>query len=367
MSEASTAPETGRSPAQRNRLALALAAVSIVALGAWLADRLTHIYVTDARISATMVALSARVPGWVRQVPVEEGAEVAEGAALLQLDDEMAALIHAGLLQKVEALEAEHESLARQRSMAERQTASRHAGQAAELRAAEAKAQAYAHDLEQAEAAYHRGEQLLAKGSLSPQAFEQLESRFLQARDQHAAAEAAVGAERSALEEESAGRDRVAILQAELEALEGRLAEARLEAAQAAVRLRDHQLRAPSSGIVDEIFVDPGEYVAPGQRLAMFHDPKKLWISANIKETDVAKLALGKKAEVIVDAFPNSPLEATLSRIGSAATSQFALLPNPNPSGNFTKITQRIEVRFELPDTALALKPGMMVELKIAE
>ena len=154
---------------------------------------------------------------------------------------------------------------------------------------------------------------------------------------------------------------------AELEALEGRLAEARLEAAQAAVRLRDHQLRAPSSGIVDEIFVDPGEYVAPGQRLAMFHDPKKLWISANIKETDVAKLALGKKAEVIVDAFPNSPLEATLSRIGSAATSQFALLPNPTPSGNFTTITQRIEVRFELPDTALALKPGMMVELKIAE
>ena len=35
--------------------------------------------------------------------------------------------------------------------------------------------------------------------------------------------------------------------------------------------------------------------------------------------------------------------------------------------GNFTKITQRIEVRFELPETALALKPGMMVELKIAE
>ena len=367
MSEAHRAVETGRFPPHKNRLALALAVASTLALGIWLADRLTHIYVTDARISATMVALSARVPGWVREVPVEEGAEVAEGSLLLQLDDEMAVLTHAGLLRKVEALEGEHESLRRQRAMAERQTTSRHDRQAAELRAAEARAQAYAHDLEQAGAAYRRGEQLLAKGSLSPQAFEQLESRFLQARDQQAAAEAAVGAERSALEEESAGRDRVAILQAELEALEGRLAEARFEAAQAEVRLRDHQLRAPSSGVVDQIFVDPGEYVAPGQRLALFHDPSKLWISANIKETDVAKLALGNKAEVIVDAYPGTPLEATLSRIGSAATSQFALLPNPNPSGNFTKITQRIEVRFELPETALPLKPGMMVELKIAE
>ena len=168
MPEASSAAESGRSPAQRNRLAVALAAASTLALGAWLADRLTHIYVTDARVSATMVALSARVPGWVREVPVEEGAEVPGGAALVQLDDEMAALIHAGLLRKVEALEAEHDSLARQRTMAERQTASRQAGQAAELRAAEAKAQAYAHDREQAGAAFRRGEQLLATGSLPP-------------------------------------------------------------------------------------------------------------------------------------------------------------------------------------------------------
>ena len=243
MPEASSAAESGRSPAQRNRLAVALAAASTLALGAWLADRLTHIYVTDARVSATMVALSARVPGWVREVPVEEGAEVPGGAALVQLDDEMAALIHAGLLRKVEALEAEHDSLARQRTMAERQTASRQAGQAAELRAAEAKAQAYAHDREQAGAAFAGGA-VARYGLPLPQAYEQLKSRFLQARDQHTAAEAAVGAERSALDEESAGRDRVAILQAELEALEGRLAEARLEAAQAAVRLRDHQLRA---------------------------------------------------------------------------------------------------------------------------
>ena len=103
-----------------------------------------------------MVALSARVPGWVREVPVEEGAEVPGGAALVQLDDEMAALIHAGLLRKVEALEAEHDSLARQRTMAERQTASRQAGQAAELRAAEARPRP-THDREQARAAFRRG------------------------------------------------------------------------------------------------------------------------------------------------------------------------------------------------------------------
>ena len=52
--------------------------------------------------------------------------------------------------------------------------------------------------------------------------------------------------------------------------------------------------------------------------------------------------------------------------IGHAATNQFALLPNPNPSGNFTKITQRVPVRIEIDDGPKAkLAPGMMVEVDI--
>ncbi|MDZ7826523.1 MAG: hypothetical protein U5R48_11480 [Gammaproteobacteria bacterium] len=61
---------------------------------------------------------------------------------------------------------------------------------------------------------------------------------------------------------------------------------------------------------------------------------------------------------------PGRPLEGRLSRIGHSATNQFALLPNPNPSGNFTKITQRIEVRIEIEDPVPDLRPGMMVEVE---
>jgi len=55
-----------------------------------------------------------------------------------------------------------------------------------------------------------------------------------------------------------------------------------------------------------------------------------------------------------------------VSRISRAATNQFALIPAPNPSGNFTKITQRINVRIELEDDAKEfLVPGMMVVIDI--
>ena len=49
----------------------------------------------------------------------------------------------------------------------------------------------------------------------------------------------------------------------------------------------------------------------------------------------------------------------------SLTTSEFALLPNPNPSGNFTKITQRLEVTIDFDEQDPRLRPGMMVEVKI--
>ena len=67
-----------------------------------------------------------------------------------------------------------------------------------------------------------------------------------------------------------------------------------------------------------------------------------------------------------VDAYPGRVVRGEIHRIGQAATSKFALLPDPNPSGNFTKITQRLPVRILLKDKDLALRPGMMVEVDIA-
>ena len=66
-----------------------------------------------------------------------------------------------------------------------------------------------------------------------------------------------------------------------------------------------------------------------------------------------------------VDAYPGQKFEGRVTRVGHAATSEFALLPNPNPSGNFTKITQRLPVRILLDNPGVDLRPGMMVEVVV--
>ena len=129
--------------------------------------------------------------------------------------------------------------------------------------------------------------------------------------------------------------------------------------------LADHTINSPIAGVIDETFINPGEYVYPGQRILMLHNPAELWIKANVKETEIRHISVNSPVLIAVDAWPEKTFYGRIERIGEAATSQFALLPSPNPSGNFTKITQRLEVRIGIDDPQGLLKPGMMVELQI--
>ena len=90
-----------------------------------------------------------------------------------------------------------------------------------------------------------------------------------------------------------------------------------------------------------------------------------VWVDVNVKETEFRKLKVGASAKVKVDAYPGRTFEAKVQRLGGAATSQFALLPNPNPSGNFTKVTQRLPVRLAITQQQNLLRPGMMAEVTI--
>ena len=97
----------------------------------------------------------------------------------------------------------------------------------------------------------------------------------------------------------------------------------------------------------------------------MVHDPKKIWVSANVKETDLRFVKIGSTVTVEVDAYPEKLFAGKISKIGNAATSEFALLPTPNPSGNFTKVVQRIRIRVNLDNEDELLRPGMMVEVNV--
>jgi membrane fusion protein (multidrug efflux system) len=180
-------------------------------------------------------------------------------------------------------------------------------------------------------------------------------------------AHAEVAAARGMVSAAGGSRRQLQVLDSEIDVLARQADEIRAEVKRREVDIADRTITAPGDGRIVMTFVRKGEHVSIGQRILMFHDPSQIWVEANIKETDIGLLERGMKARIRVDAYRGREFEGTVHRIGQAATSKFALLPDPNPSGNFTKITQRLPVRILVdPAADVRLRPGMMVEVDIA-
>jgi membrane fusion protein (multidrug efflux system) len=160
-------------------------------------------------------------------------------------------------------------------------------------------------------------------------------------------------------------RRQLQVMARQLLVLQHQADEIRAEIRRRDIDIADRVIASPADGLVVMTFARRGEHVSPGQRILMFHDPDQIWVEANVREVEVRMLKPGMKAEILVDAYPGKVFAGEVFRVGQTATSKFALLPDPNPSGNFTKITQRLPVRIRLADRDPALRPGMMVEVAI--
>ncbi len=164
-------------------------------------------------------------------------------------------------------------------------------------------------------------------------------------------------------------RNQAAVTQAKRLTLQANLAqaEATVASAKAALDLaRQDQtntlVRAPIDGVVGDRQVEPGDYVQPGSRLLTVVPLDALYVIANFKETQTARMVVGQDAGVEVDALPGQTLHGHVESFAPGSGSQFSLLPFEPGTGNFTKIVQRVPVRirFDPGQAALArLRPGL--------
>lgn len=130
----------------------------------------------------------------------------------------------------------------------------------------------------------------------------------------------------------------------------------------------DTSICAPFSGTVGNRRVQAGQYVRPGSVLMALIPLNDVWVEANFKEVQLARMQEGQQVEIEVDAFPDHRFTGRIQSLSPASGAEFSLLPPENASGNFTKIVQRIPVKIMVdksshPDKKLL--PGMSVEVSI--
>ncbi len=365
-------PDLPKPPARRSRVKWTRLGVMATILGVvaslgtpWIIARFTQVHINDARIAASVVTVSSEVAGRVTELPVLVGDSVAAGTVLATIDRDSSQPQLDAVIAKLAATDAQLGELENRKTMLNEQLAARREAANAGIAAAEANHEAALAVLKNTQFRHDRVTKLAENNVSSQQALEEANAALATATQQERAAYAAIETARANLAIVEADAAQITVIDSQIDSMragrDGTEAERRLKE----IDLAHRTIAASFDGIIDATFVDVGEYVTPGTRLVMYHAPENVWIDANVKETEFSKLRVGSKARITVDAYPGRTFRGEVIGMGGAATSQLALLPSPNPSGNFTKVTQRLPIRVSIDAGDVELRPGMMVELYV--
>jgi membrane fusion protein (multidrug efflux system) len=179
------------------------------------------------------------------------------------------------------------------------------------------------------------------------------------------AAQSHVSLAQAQVEAALANRKQVDVRRAESGTASAGVASARANLAAAELQLSYTTVVAPADGVVTHKSVEPGQIVQPGQGLMTIIPLQDVWVTANFKETQLATVHPGQRAEIQVDMYGRS-VEGHVDSIAGATGSRLSLLPPENATGNFVKVVQRIPVKILIDQTnGLVLRPGMNVDATI--
>ncbi len=315
-------------PGGRRRIAFAIMGVALaglLAVGAhrWWLGR-THVTTDDAQVDGHIIPILPKVGGFVVAVRVIENQHVTAGDTLVMLDDRD---------YQVRLIQADADLAVALAGVNNRARVGQAEAQVEQALANAAKAQA---DLDR----------------LRPLAEQEIVSR----QQLDAAETAARGADAA-----------LAAAQAALLAADARVGAMRAARDQAALNLSYTRVIAPASGVVSKKGVEVGQLVQPGQPLMSVVPLDDVWITANLKETQIEHVKPGDPVEFTVDAYSGLRATGHVESLSPATGARFSLLPPDNATGNFTKVVQRVPVRIrpEAVDSAHPLRPGMSVTVTI--
>jgi membrane fusion protein (multidrug efflux system) len=123
----------------------------------------------------------------------------------------------------------------------------------------------------------------------------------------------------------------------------------------------------PVRGIVTQRSAEIGNRVSEAQPLMMIVATGDTWVTANFKETQLAKMYAGQRAKIHVDALKKD-LEGTVESIPAITGARSSILPPENATGNYIKVVQRMPVRIRLnanQENLERLRPGMSIEATV--
>lgn len=142
--------------------------------------------------------------------------------------------------------------------------------------------------------------------------------------------------------------DQQLVSQQELDDLKYLVAEARADLRRSELQVQKSTLRTPVAGVLDDLLVDRGEYIVPGQALARVVQVDRLKVLVAVPEKDVSYLKVGDKIRVVGAEIDGKDAASRVGRIQHIAYSA-------------DSATRTYLAKIEIDNDAGDLRPGKIV------
>ncbi|MCI5678991.1 MAG: efflux RND transporter periplasmic adaptor subunit [Bacteroidales bacterium] len=273
------------------------------------------------------VYIRAKIPGYLTDIPIEEGQEVKEGDLLFSTD---------------------------QRDVQVKQTQASATAQAAagQVEAAKNAVQAAAAVVDKAnanvkllETEYAKYQELYAIDAVSQDNMDKLTTQLEAAR---------LDAQAAAAQQQAA--------QGQYEAATGQLQAAKGVLAEVNLNLSQTSQYAPCNGTVTMISSSVGELIGTGTTIVTLTDYGDRWITANVDEYEIGKLRIGQEIPLTSKAYPDTVFHGKIINISK--NPDFAIKKSTNELNDQDVVTYEVKIALSGEDDIM-LYPGMLVRVDL--
>lgn len=337
---------------------------------------LAHETTDDAQVEAKITPVVSKIPGYIKNIYIQDNQVVKKGDTLIRLDDseyiiqvqQAKANYQAALSQLQVAQAGEHTS---QSTILSSQASASTAQ--ANVATAQANIDAAKTQVWRATNDYNRYNRLYQNQSITKQQYEQAlaaketaEKQVIVLQEQLKAAEKQAYA---VAQQVNISQSQAVASTSQIEAAKAIVDQAKANLEHAELYLSYTVITAKEDGQVSKINLQAGQLIQPGQGLFNTVQKDNIWVVANFKETQMQNMREGQSVSIKVDAFPKHKFAGIINSMSPATGAKFALLPPDNASGNFVKTVQRIPVKitFTNPQDEMLVhvKPGMNVDIDV--
>ncbi len=308
-------------------------------LGYWYREYNKYLTTDDAHVDSDNVAISSKILGRIVHLYADEGDSIKEGALMAELDSTDL------IAQKNQFIALREQSIASQT-----QTVAKYQYDEESINVQKIA-------LEKAQDDFSRARKQFAGGVITREQFDHIQKGYETAKVQLTTAQ-----------------KQVAVSKAAIESARTAVKSAQKQIGITTSQLKNTKLYAPSNGIVAKRWLLPGDVTQPGQSILTISNNRKVWVSVFLEETKIGAIHQNQRVRFTVDAYPGITFTGKVYSIGANTAAQFSLIPANNASGNFTKVTQRIQIKVSIdgPEDhadkrSYRFLPGMSSVVKIVK